>query len=103
MKKNRTIQIENALQSAFLADSPLLSEPPRWRGDTMRAVFNAAAAEERNHGFRLFSRRQERVLWRSAWAALAAVTLICTVYFSLNNDALDADLASFAIVDLEGY
>jgi len=66
-------------------------------------MIRSAAPAERNAGGWRISLRQERIFWRSAWAALAVVALVCTVYFSLNHDLWDVDFASFTIVDMEGY
>ena len=102
MKKEKVDRIERVFRETFLADSAMPAVPPQWRRATMDEI-RMAAASGQNGGAYWLSLRQERILWRSAWAALAVVILIFTTYFTFNSDLWDADFASFAIVDMEGY
>ncbi len=102
MKKEKVDRIERVFREAFLTDSAVSAVPPQWRCATMDEIRMAAVSGRRGGAYWL-SLRQERILWRSAWAALAVVTMIFTTYFTLNSDLWDSDFASFAIVDMEGY
>ncbi len=102
MKKEMIDLVQDAMRRSFLAGLSAPVEPEPWQRETMSAVMAAAAAGDDHAGAYWFSPRQEKILWRTAWASLAVVLIVAVGYFGFAGDTRDTDLVSIAVVDMEG-
>lgn len=101
MKKKQINAIEAAIRREFLAEITEVEEPAQWQNSTMTAIMAEARREVPVSYW--FSARQERILWRGAWAALALVLMFFTGYFIVNQQIDDSYYDTITLVDYEGW